>query len=909
MSFPGLTPEIAEPNSDDIFRYLRANRLPRTSINIAAATNSIRQQRINDALPKGREITFTDSNAPRQIVFGRCKVPGVIVFGSNEADNSAAHLIIALAGHEIQDIDAIYLDGARVDFPAVPGVSSAIVPETGPPIFTDGIYLEKRFGTDNQAAQTYITSRLVGWSGLHVLYGIANVGLSFTWNPTLYGDTFPDISFLLRGMKVYDPRNDTTGYSNNCALVIAAFLMNSRFGLGYSSSEIDMDSLEEAADICEEIVSGEYRYVVNGYFLSSETPETILENLVESFQGRILFNYSGRKWQFKPAKYYTPSLTITLDDVLSEIKLVTNDDRAETFNGVQGTYIDPDNNYEENDFPIVKNITYANQDGGQKNVDVKFPLITSPITAQRLSKIKLERSRQGLTVSFTTRIKAIVLVPGDNIFLTIPKYGWTNKVFEVQEAEILENGSAPNNVLVVGLVLRENATGIYEWANGEETTVDLAPNTNLPSAFQVPVIVGATAESGTNHLFINGDGTVVTRVYVSWTQITDNLVSSGGKIEWQFKLSADSAWTQGTSLIGDLNSFYINNLKDGSSYDIRIRAINALRAEGAWTTILAHVVVGKTAPPSNVSILNAAVSDYGISLSWPKIPDADLGPYEIRLGATWDGASLIAQTKTTSYLIGLRVAAAYTFLIKAIDTTGNYSSNATARAITITAPSVSGFTSVIEGENVSLSWTGVKGSFAILSYYIYSGLTFGSAVLIANLKSTSFKKKVDWTGNTTFWIVAQDAEGNNGAQISNIVTILIPDRVTSISGEVVDNNVLLRWGPSNSSALPITSYNLYKGNAENALTSIGSSSGTFSVVFETSSGTYTYWVSPVDSAGNQGLKRSTTQVVDEPPDFILRLNQQLDPDLATTFDNMIEEGEFIRPGGAGFFDPYDLGFG
>lgn len=632
MAFPGTLPEIAEPTSQEIVKYLNQRRLPRTSINIAAATKAMREERILAALPKGKEVTFTDKNSPRQIVFGQCKVPGIVAFAAMEPDNSHMHAVVCVAGHEIEDIWEVYFDGARIDFPLVPGPSLSIVPKTGDPVFTDAIYLEKRYGTDDQAAQTYITSKLVGWTGVHVLYGIANAGLSLRWDPLLYSDGFPDISFIVRGMKCYDPRYDATSFTNNTALVTAAFITNQRYGLRYTYDDIDLDWLADAADYCGEFVGSEIRYSVNGYFLSSESRETILQELVNSMEGRVTYQYFDRKWKIKPAKFYSPKLTITLDDVISEIEISSHNDRASCFNGVQGTYLDPESDYEENDFPIVKNTLYAEQDGGEKLIDVRYPLINSNILAQRLSKIKIEKSRQGLRVSFTATIRCLVLTPGDNINLTIPKYGWSNKVFEVEEIETLENGTAPSNYLVVALVLKENAPGVYEWANGEETSHDLAPNTNLPNSFQVPSITGLKAFSGTDHLNVQSDGTVVSRIYCTFNEIVNNFIRAGGKIEVQYKLDTATSWLQGNTLIGDINSFYLDNVRDGLEYDIRCRAVNGIGSPGEWATVYNHFVLGKKAPPTVVQSISAVPTELGVDLRWTQIPDLDFSHYVLARG-------------------------------------------------------------------------------------------------------------------------------------------------------------------------------------------------------------------------------------------------------------------------------------
>jgi hypothetical protein len=93
-----------------------------------------------------------------------------------------------------------------------------------------------------------------------------------------------------------------------------------------------------------------------------------------------------------------------------------------------------------------------------------------------------------------------------------------------------------------------------------------------------------------------------------------------------------------------------------------------------------------------------------------------------------------------------------------------------------------------------------------------------------------------------------------------------------ISQQVIDNNVLLQWTDS-TQTLPIVSYELRKGSAWASATVIGTKQGKFTTVFETVSGTYTYWLAGVDSAGNYGTPGSVSAMVNQPPDYILKLNQ------------------------------------
>jgi hypothetical protein len=95
----------------------------------------------------------------------------------------------------------------------------------------------------------------------------------------------------------------------------------------------------------------------------------------------------------------------------------------------------------------------------------------------------------------------------------------------------------------------------------------------------------------------------------------------------------------------------------------------------------------------------------------------------------------------------------------------------------------------------------------------------------------------------------------------------------SITQQVVDNNVLLRWGDC-TTTLPIVAYELRRGATYSGATVIGTKQGGFTSVFETAGGTYTYWLAGIDTAGNYGTPGSVTVTVNQPPDYVLKLDQK-----------------------------------
>ena len=110
-----------------------------------------------------------------------------------------------------------------------------------------------------------------------------------------------------------------------------------------------------------------------------------------------------------------------------------------------------------------------------------------------------------------------------------------------------------------------------------------------------------------------------------------------------------------------------------------------------------------------------------------------------------------------------------------------------------------------------------------------------------------------------------------GLEVSVDVTVLAPSQPT-ITPQVVDNNVLLRWNDC-TATLPVDTYELRRGADWATAALIGTKSGRFTSVFETAGGTYTYWLAAIDSGGNYGTPGSVTVVVNQPPDYVLKLTQ------------------------------------
>lgn len=185
---------------------------------------------------------------------------------------------------------------------------------------------------------------------------------------------------------------------------------------------------------------------------------------------------------------------------------------------------------------------------------------------------------------------------------------------------------------------------------------------------------------------------------------------------------------------------------------------------------------------------------------------------------------------------------------------------------------VNGFTANAARDRIELSWTASPEP--DVSYYlIHEGTSWAAGAPIAQTDATSYQSR--GSSNGPWWIKAVDTSGNESATAAQASISPVLPSVANIIGQVVDNNVLLRWSAV-IGTFDIQTFEVRKGADAATAVLVGDSDKTFDVVFETASGMYTYWIVPVDAAGNEGAADSITLAVDSPPDFVLRNNFQTD---------------------------------
>lgn len=793
---------ITQAETNKAFKYLRKHGKPTDLHERKHYIAKLRKRNEINRYLRGKEEANADPTNPWQIVYGPAQVGGTVTFmhtsGPAEQPNLYLHTVITLAAHEITYLEGVYFDGYVLSWDATLTTRpTGVVNATG--IFAGLVKMQINYGSDGQSALSELVADVpTKWTSDHRQRGHAHVYLRLRWNDVIFKNGVPDITFRLTGKySITDPRTGLNSPgAHTAAVVLYDYMTNSRFGLGLSSSDFNSSRINQAITDCEDAIplaagGVENRYLTSFHVGVDDAPGALIEDILSSMAARLV--YSEGKYSVYAGKGRSPVMTITQDMILSDIQVFTKTPRQDSFNSVRGTFISAPNDFEEADFPAVTNSTYVTADSGVTIYeDLSYGMIISPARCQRLAKIELERNRQGIVAEFTARMDAYQAEPGEWVNVTFPEFGWSSKTFEVLRSALqIEDSPDGSPVFTVRLLLKETASAVYDWNSGMETTHDVNPNTNLPNPFAKPAApTGLTLASGTAHLYLRSDGTVFSRLFVSWTAAADAFVQNGGYYEIQARnTDVTTEWTDQGDVPGSSTSYYILDVQDDSLYDVRIRSVSALGQRGDWVTASA-AVTGKSQPPSNVTGVVATVERFRVRVSWAAVSDLDVREYEVRYGPispTWDElASTAVRVRATSHTFTALSSGTVRFRVRAIDTSGNYS---------------------------------VADAFADLA-------------------------------------------------------VSAPGAPQNLAFSMIDNNVMLRWEPPLTTTFTLSHYRVSRQSGS-VVEYLGTVSGTFFTYVELVSGLYTFRVSAVDVAGNEGASAEVTTVVYPPPDFVLRADQDV----------------------------------
>jgi hypothetical protein len=599
------------------------------------------------------------------VIYGRARVGGALaIYHRGETGDSNRDLLVvwALACHEIDGVETIY-DGDRVLWTEAGGVASD---------YTGHIsYVGFHAGAEDQTADAHLLSKLpttlAGAVGNDFrLRGHAYVVMHFEKINKAWTKGLPNLSAVVRGAPLYDPRTETTAWSANWALCVAHYMTLDRGGAGLVWGDLDEAALIAAANISDETVATlagtQARYEINGTFSTAAAPADTLAAMMP--QGFGVLIDTGGVFALLPGAYASPVATISPADMITPLQRSGAVNMEAMIDGVRATYANPGAQYQMDEAPAVLFSDYDPADGLARYLDLQFEREIDAERAQRLALLAGRSNRRMVALNVTVMVGFAALEAGDRVQVYHPAMG-LSAVFEVQSATLTLSPFGPS----VKLELLIDDPAYWAWSAGNATEAPVARPSNLPSPATVEQPTGVTLAVATR---IAGDGGTTAGLLVEWTPSEDFYLRSH-EVRWTPAGGAERSIVLGAGA----SRYEILGEAEGIDLAVQVIAINTLGYESPAAVPTADAAPEADTTPPGVPTGLAAIGGVDrLVLTWANPPDADFSKVLIREGpsATFGASVQVGEAAATSFeAAGLVIGALRYFWVAAVDRTGNVS--------------------------------------------------------------------------------------------------------------------------------------------------------------------------------------------------------------------------------------------
>ena len=626
-------------------------------------------QDLADQNARGVLLNKQSNNAHIPVVYGERLVGGTRIFLEvSGTDNQYLYGAIVLCEGKINNITQIKVNDDAVTFSG--SIADGTQITSNDSRFGTTITIQPFFGGDTQSASSLL-STLTNWGSNHKLSGVAYIAFRIEWDADKYTG-IPQIQAKVQGklISTYDSNSTetTNQYSTNPAFILLNYLTDTRFGKSIPIANIDIPSFYTASTVCATQItpfSGASQINLIDTNVVLDTSNKIIDNVKNLLRGmRGLLTYQQGKYRLVVETTGSSVLTLNKDNVIGGIS-VQSEKKNVRFNKVQATFINPEKNYQADTIVYDTNhSTYLTEDGSiLQEGAIDLPTITSPYQAREMAKLVLLRSRNSLAVSLTANYQAMNLAVGDIVALTEDLTGFSAKNFRVA-------GLGINADYTVSLSLTEHQDSFYTFET--QTQVATEPDTSFPNPFTVQPPASVTLD---DELIEYNDGTVIVAMNITIGASPDNFVR---EYQVEYKRTSDANFIVHSK--GTVDLFHrVLNVISGDNYTVRVKAINSLGVESTNVTATRDIV-GEIEPPSDVQDFAINIVGSDAHLSWESIPDADLNYYVINfttetVNPEWQNSfTLVSRVSrpATSITVPARTGS---YLIKAVDKLGNFSSN------------------------------------------------------------------------------------------------------------------------------------------------------------------------------------------------------------------------------------------
>jgi hypothetical protein len=323
------------------------------------------------------------------------------------------------------------------------------------------------------------------------------------------------------------------------------------------------------------------------------------------------------------------------------------------------------------------------------------------------------------------------------------------------------------------------------------------------------------------------------------------------------------------------------------TYEFAVYAEDIFRNKGEVTT--ESIVV----PDIGTPVPKVEVDGTQCVIVWEQVTSPfELSYYEIKDA---DGRTL-DKIKSNSYRFTAPASGVLGYRVRAVDIAGNMSPWGEV-SFDLTGPASPQPVITVVEDRVEVSWAVPLSMLPITGYEIIrqwdeareDGTVETKEYDYGMILGTKVTETKMITGTHTFLVRAVDSSGNKSEWGTADILVRAPGKVTFSGCYPLDNNAMVYWTEGKQGTFPVERYLFGYVDEDGYDIQLGYTSALFTTIVETKGGDYTYWVVPVDTAGNRGDREIVTLSITQPPEF--RLFYDVDSTFSGTKENMLLDGK------------------
>jgi hypothetical protein len=533
----------------------------------------------------GSPIAFkADPSAPISGVMGRFGVGGrqlhANVWGK---DNLFLSFAVALSLGPIESVEGFTASGEAVTFPGAQGLAAATEP------YINKMWQTYRLGLPTDA---YLgpptglsdgTPTMSEWTSAHTLPGFAQTFWTMKNNSKRegYQSGVPAPLWTLLGMKVYDPRLDSTypggsgaqrrtdwstwTYSANPYLHALAWvrghhklvaggtidLTKRLAGVGAPDAAIDFAAFVEGANVADA-----NSWTISGEWTTADDKWQTLAAMLQAGGGVPISQGAQISCMVEAPR--TSLMTVTGADIVGSVSLNVMASRRDRPNTVIPRVRLEAHKFEEVALGAVTSATYVTEDAEEKRViETSYRFVGVAKQGAELAGYGLANTRETLKASIPCKPYLLGLRAGDAFTVTEPELGLSAQKFVVMRRSFDPSSS------IVTLDVRSETDAKHAYALGQSADAPASPSLTAPDP--VPTTPD-TADWTVVARPVEASGVQQPGLIVTGPAVNENI----GTVLIEYSTSGSGPWVQAYSGPPTIATVDVNGLIGGTDYYVGV---------------------------------------------------------------------------------------------------------------------------------------------------------------------------------------------------------------------------------------------------------------------------------------------------------------------------------------------------